>query len=164
MFPGTSNPQPAADVSSCAGQILINAGQANAATGDQGYQDCITSAEALASALGVSSSDILLESTGVIGRRIKIDELVAAIPKITQDLENSAEAAMHAAIAITTTDLVSKSAAIEVSALASRPSDVGLACQESCRQSCNWQQRAGSLLQIGPAQRPRPRWGLALTS
>ncbi|KAK9865988.1 hypothetical protein WJX84_002281 [Apatococcus fuscideae] len=104
--------------------ILINAGQANAATGDQGYQDCITSAEALASALGVSSSDILLESTGVIGRRIKIDELVAAIPKITQDLENSAEAAMHAAIAITTTDLVSKSAAIETS-IGGRPVRIG---------------------------------------
>ena len=95
-------------------QVLINAGQANAATGDQGYQDCITSAEALASALNVDSSDILLESTGVIGRRIKINELVTALQKLAEELEDSHEAAMHAAVAITTTDLVSKSAAIEV--------------------------------------------------
>ena len=106
-------------------QVLINAGQANAATGDQGYQDCITSAEALAKALNVDPSDILLESTGVIGRRIKIDELVQAVPKIASDLENSHEAAMHAAIAITTTDLVSKSAAIEVRPAPLQPSKAG---------------------------------------
>ncbi|KAK9864821.1 hypothetical protein WJX84_011709, partial [Apatococcus fuscideae] len=104
--------------------VLINAGQANAATGDQGYQDCITSADALASALGVDSSDILLQSTGVIGRRIKIDELVQAVPQIAADLENSAEAALHAAVAITTTDLVSKSAAIETS-IGGRPVRIG---------------------------------------
>lgn len=53
--------------------MLINAGQANAATGDKGYEDCIASAAALGSALGVDPSEILLESTGVIGRRIKLE-------------------------------------------------------------------------------------------
>ncbi len=45
-------------------QVLINAGQANAATGDQGYQDCLTSAKAVAEALGCQPEQVLLESTG----------------------------------------------------------------------------------------------------
>lgn len=45
-------------------QVLINAGQANAATGDQGYKDALATAEALASALGVTRDDVMLQSTG----------------------------------------------------------------------------------------------------
>lgn len=48
--------------------LQVNAGQANAATGEQGYQDSLASADAVAKALGVSRDDVLLESTGVIGR------------------------------------------------------------------------------------------------
>ena len=44
--------------------VLINAGQANAATGKQGYQDSLDSADAVAAALGVERDDVLLESTG----------------------------------------------------------------------------------------------------
>lgn len=39
-------------------QVLVNAGQANAATGDQGYQDCLTSAEALSSALQIPADQV----------------------------------------------------------------------------------------------------------
>ena len=45
-------------------QVLINAGQANAATGDAGYQDCLKSAEAVAQALGIDTDQVLIESTG----------------------------------------------------------------------------------------------------
>lgn len=58
-------------------QVLVNAGQANAATGTQGYADCVASAEAVAAAMGVPRDDVLIESTGVIGRRIKV--LMAAL-------------------------------------------------------------------------------------
>ena len=44
--------------------VLINAGQANAATGKQGYQDSLDSADAVAAALGIERDDVLLESTG----------------------------------------------------------------------------------------------------
>ena len=94
--------------------MLVNAGQANAATGDQGYQDCLASAEAVAAALGVPAGEVLLLSTGVIGRRIKMDALLAAVPRLAADLGSGAEDALHAAVAVTTTDLVSKSAALEV--------------------------------------------------
>eukprot|EP00959_Pyramimonas_sp_CCMP1952_P173011 3615584-Pyramimonas_sp.AAC.1 len=48
--------------------VLINAGQANAATGEQGWNDAVASAEALAEVMGMEAKDILLESTGVIGK------------------------------------------------------------------------------------------------
>ena len=48
-------------------QVLINAGQANAATGEKGYQDCHTSAKAVADALGCQPEQVLLESTGQQG-------------------------------------------------------------------------------------------------
>ena len=92
----------------------MNAGQANAATGELGYQDSLASADAVAAALGISRDDVLLESTGVIGRRIKMEPLLAAVPQLAGALGSSAEDAHRAAVAITTTDLVSKSAALEV--------------------------------------------------
>ncbi|KAK9811287.1 hypothetical protein WJX72_001202 [[Myrmecia] bisecta] len=94
--------------------VLINAGQANAATGAQGYQDCLDSAEAVSQTLGIEPDDVLLESTGVIGRRIKMEALLKSVPVLAERLGSSADDAHHAAVAITTTDLVSKSAAIEL--------------------------------------------------
>ena len=62
--------------------ILCNAGQANAATGDQGWADAVESALLLAEALNIPAESILLASTGVIGQRIKMDALRAGIPKL----------------------------------------------------------------------------------
>ncbi len=94
--------------------VLINAGQANAATGNAGWEDSLASAKAIAEVLGVEEDDVLLESTGVIGKRIKMDALLKGIPSIAQNLGRDQESGEQAAIAITTTDLVSKSCALEV--------------------------------------------------
>ena len=94
--------------------VLINAGQANAATGEQGYQDSLASAAKAAEALGCAPDDILLESTGVIGKRIMMNELLEAVPVLAANLGKGHADAHRAAVSITTTDLVSKSAAIEV--------------------------------------------------
>ncbi|KAI3435752.1 hypothetical protein D9Q98_001810 [Chlorella vulgaris] len=94
--------------------VLVNAGQANAATGAAGYQDSLASADAVAAALSISRDQVLLESTGVIGRRIKMEPLLAAVPQLAGALGSGPEDAHRAAVAITTTDLVSKSAALEV--------------------------------------------------
>ena len=102
-------------------QVLINAGQANAATGAPGYQDCLKSAEAVAQALGIAADEVLLLSTGVIGRPLKMDALLSSVPKLAGSLGSSPEHAHHAAVAITTTDLVSKSAALEVGSAVLRP-------------------------------------------
>jgi len=94
--------------------VLINAGQANAATGSQGYQDSLDSVAAVAEALGITTDEVLVESTGVIGRRIKMGALLESVPKLVAQLSDSPEDAHRAAVAITTTDLVSKSVALEV--------------------------------------------------
>jgi glutamate N-acetyltransferase/amino-acid N-acetyltransferase len=92
--------------------ILCNAGQANAATGDQGWADAVESARVLGQALNVPSESILLASTGVIGQRIKMEVLKGAIPELVAAA--SAKGGDAAAKAITTTDLVTKSIALEM--------------------------------------------------
>jgi len=91
--------------------ILCNAGQANAATGNQGWFDALESALAIAQALNISSESVLLASTGVIGQRIKMDALRSGIPKVVAALSDTGSDA--AAGAIITTDLVTKSIALE---------------------------------------------------
>jgi len=94
--------------------VLINAGQANAATGQLGWEDAVASTEALAPLLGIDTDDILIESTGVIGQRIKTQEMFAALPKLVESLAEDDTSGLAAATAITTTDLASKSTALKV--------------------------------------------------
>ncbi|KAL0309825.1 UNVERIFIED_CONTAM: Arginine biosynthesis bifunctional protein ArgJ, chloroplastic [Sesamum radiatum] len=99
--------------STTARAILINAGQANAATGDAGYQDVIECSHALAELLQLKPEQVLIESTGVIGQRIKKEPLLKSLPNLVNLLSSTVQGADSAAVAITTTDLVSKSIAIE---------------------------------------------------
>ncbi|MBD0334085.1 MAG: bifunctional ornithine acetyltransferase/N-acetylglutamate synthase [Cyanobacteria bacterium Co-bin13] len=91
--------------------ILVNAGQANACTGNQGWVDTVESAAAVAQALDIPGDSVLIASTGVIGQRIKMDALKAGIPSLVEAL--SEEGSDAAAKAIITTDLVPKSIALE---------------------------------------------------
>ncbi|HEY9645825.1 MAG TPA: bifunctional ornithine acetyltransferase/N-acetylglutamate synthase [Chroococcidiopsis sp.] len=108
--------------------ILCNAGQANAATGEQGWADALDSAQSLAEALGVPSESVLVASTGVIGQRIKMDALKAGIPALVAALSDQGSAA--AAKAICTTDLVPKSIALETT-IDGRPVRIGGICKGS---------------------------------
>ena len=99
------------DLKPSARAILCNSGQANAATGEAGTEDAIACAHALANTLNIAPSAILLASTGVIGQRIKMDALLAAIPTLVAAASH--EGGDTAAKAIMTTDLVSKSIALE---------------------------------------------------
>ncbi|XP_004495013.1 arginine biosynthesis bifunctional protein ArgJ, chloroplastic [Cicer arietinum] len=101
------------DNSNTARAVLTNAGQANAATGEAGYHDVIECVDNLAKLLGVKPEEVLVESTGVIGQRIKKGALLNSLPILVNSLSSSVEGADSAAVAITTTDLVSKSVAIE---------------------------------------------------
>lgn len=91
--------------------ILCNAGQANAATGEQGWLDTLESAMMLGQALNIPSESVLIASTGVIGQRIKMDALKAGIPNLVAAVSETGGDA--AAKAICTTDLVPKSIALE---------------------------------------------------
>lgn len=92
--------------------VLINSGCANACTGDQGMQDARTSAKAVADALGIDESLVLVCSTGVIGMLMPIDRLTAGAKKAVQTL--SREGSDDAAHAIMTTDTVEKQVAVEL--------------------------------------------------
>ncbi|OUL17794.1 bifunctional ornithine acetyltransferase/N-acetylglutamate synthase [Nostoc sp. T09] len=102
--------------------ILCNAGQANAATGSQGWFDALESAMTVAQALNISSESVLLASTGVIGQRIRMEQLKAGIPKLVAALSETGSDA--AAAAIITTDLVTKSIALETT-IGDRPVRIG---------------------------------------
>ncbi len=102
--------------------ILCNAGQANACTGEQGKQDALASTVALAEALAVAPEHILIASTGVIGQRLKIDTLTAGIPPLVAAL--TADGSDNAARAIVTTDLITKSIALETQ-IGDRPVRIG---------------------------------------
>lgn len=108
--------------------ILCNAGQANAATGEQGWEDALSSAKALAEAINVPSDSILLASTGVIGQRIRMDALLSGIPQLVAAASETGSDA--AAQAIVTTDLVTKSIALETT-IDDRPVRVGGICKGS---------------------------------
>ena len=110
------------DAKSTARAILCNSGQANAATGEAGWEDALASANALAQQLNIAPEAILLASTGVIGQRIKMDALVAGIPGLVAAASH--DGGDTAAKAIMTTDLVSKSIAFETT-IGDRPVRIG---------------------------------------
>jgi len=92
--------------------ILVNAGQANACTGPQGWQDAVESCRQVAAALQIPVESVLVASTGVIGQRIRMAALTAGIPKAVAALSPTGSDA--AAKAILTTDLAAKTIALEM--------------------------------------------------
>ncbi len=90
--------------------VICNSGNANACTGARGLRDARRMADAAARALGISSREVAVASTGVIGLPLPIDEIVGAIPVLARSL--SARGSLGAARAIMTTDTVPKEAAV----------------------------------------------------
>ena len=91
--------------------VLINSGQANACTGDSGLIDSQRATQALADHLGLTSDQMLICSTGVIGVPIPMKVLLAGLDPLVEALAEDGGAA--AAAAILTTDLVPKQIAVE---------------------------------------------------
>ncbi len=92
--------------------FLVNAGQANAQTGDAGLNDCRTLAENLGASLNFSPEEVLLASTGVIGQPINMPPFLAALPQLTAGLKT--DGLNDFAQAIMTTDTFAKTAGKEV--------------------------------------------------
>lgn len=102
--------------------IICNAGQANASTSEAGRQDMVAMLQGAAQALNIDSQQILVASTGVIGQRIRLEPLLSNLPILVSQLSSTGSAA--AAQAITTTDLVTKSIALET-LIGDRPVRIG---------------------------------------
>lgn len=92
--------------------ILVNSGNANACTGQKGYDDAIEMQKYCAEVLNLSPNQVLISSTGVIGKLLDMDKLLAGIKKISKGL--SENGGLLAAEGIMTTDKVIKSYAVEV--------------------------------------------------
>ncbi len=92
--------------------IIANSGNANACA-PQGEENAERMCAAAAGALGCRAEDVLVSSTGVIGQRINVEAIEAAVPALCAALERSEEASDAAGHAIMTTDTVKKEAAVE---------------------------------------------------
>ncbi|MDU5569162.1 bifunctional glutamate N-acetyltransferase/amino-acid acetyltransferase ArgJ [Actinomyces sp.] len=92
--------------------VLLNSGNANACTGEQGRKDVEACVNELSLAAGVDQAKIAVCSTGVIGEYLDTAAITRAIPALVSGLEVSG--ATSAASAIMTTDTVPKEVQIEV--------------------------------------------------
>jgi len=86
--------------------IIVNSGNANCCTGEQGIRDAETMARVAGSELGISEDLVLVASTGVIGEPLPIEKINAAIPPLVNSLQS--EGIPNLARAIMTTDTVPK--------------------------------------------------------
>jgi glutamate N-acetyltransferase/amino-acid N-acetyltransferase len=91
-----------------AAAVVLNSGNANAATGDAGRGDALRMCELTADGLGVAPSDVLVCSTGLIGIPMPMAPVETGIPKLVGDLTSGADAGHRAAEALMTTDTVRK--------------------------------------------------------
>tara|TARA_B100000787_G_scaffold104965_1_gene77833 strand:+ start:219 stop:1445 length:1227 start_codon:yes stop_codon:yes gene_type:complete len=92
--------------------LLVNSGNANAGTGQQGLKTAIACCEAIASQVNEITQAVLPFSTGVIGEQLPLDKIKAAMPKLVAALE--AERWLEAAQGIMTTDTVAKAVSTQV--------------------------------------------------
>lgn len=86
--------------------LLINSGNANAGTGDRGYQAAILSCQAVAHISGLAEIDVLPFSTGVIAAPLPVEKVQQAVPDLYYQLDT--EAWLDAAQGIMTTDTLPK--------------------------------------------------------
>ena len=92
--------------------VVVNSGIANACTGQEGFDACKKTADAVEKCLKVPYSSALVASTGVIGMQLPVDKLVAGVEKMSKTLDGSQEAGTEASKAIMTTDTVNKEVAV----------------------------------------------------
>jgi glutamate N-acetyltransferase / amino-acid N-acetyltransferase len=95
--------------------VLVNSGQANAATGARGDADAVAATADAARSLDIDPSELLACSTGVIGEPMHMNQLLDAIPELVSRLEpNGGEAFAQA---ILTTDTVDKCATADAGSI-----------------------------------------------
>ena len=92
--------------------ILANSGCANACTGEQGLKDAKLSALVTAGELGIDPRHVLVASTGVIGRPLPMDRLLAGLKSAKAALGRTAAHGLAAEKAVMTTDTRPKEACV----------------------------------------------------
>jgi len=85
---------------------ILNSGGANACTGPQGFADTHKTAEHVGQLLGISSGEVVVCSTGLIGELLPMAKILSGINRIAEELNE--DALSDVAQAIMTTDSVAK--------------------------------------------------------
>ena len=86
--------------------VVLNSGGANACTGPQGFADTHRTAEHVGQLLNVSSAEVIVCSTGLIGELLPMDKIISGLDSISENLSN--DGLQSSAQAIMTTDSVPK--------------------------------------------------------
>ena len=110
--------------------VVINAGIANACTGEEGMRYCRQTAEKVGELLPVPKDQVLVASTGVIGMQLPMERICAGIETMVPALSGETESGHAAAQAIMTTDTHEKEIAVEVM-LGGVPVTIGGMCKGS---------------------------------
>jgi glutamate N-acetyltransferase/amino-acid N-acetyltransferase len=108
--------------------VAVNAGNANAVTGSRGMDDARRMAQVAAEAAGVPVDEVIVASTGVIGRFLPMERVESGLRAAGREL--SAQGDGQAARAIMTTDTRPKEVAVEI-AVEGRPIRIGGMCKGS---------------------------------
>lgn len=90
--------------------IIVNSGNANCCTGDQGMEDTKSMADFAASGLDIEKNSVLVASTGVIGEPLPLQKIEAAIPELNNTMSSSGFSDF--AHAIMTTDAMPKTLSV----------------------------------------------------
>lgn len=94
--------------------IIVNSGIANACTGEEGMQYCEETAQTAAEVFGIQKEQVLVSSTGVIGKQLSMEKIQAGIHMLAQAKGNDKLCGAEAAEAILTTDTHKKEAAVQL--------------------------------------------------
>jgi len=92
--------------------LVVNTGNANAGTGVAGDADALATCVALAQELGLSSSQVLPFSTGVIGEKLPVEKIIKHLPEAVSALDSNGW--QDAAWGILTTDTCPKGASVQI--------------------------------------------------
>ena len=84
--------------------VIVNAGNANCATGREGFAASVRTVEETARRLNCRNQEIVVCSTGVIGVPLPVEKILRALPGITRNRRPSARSFAEFSLAICTTD------------------------------------------------------------
>lgn len=93
--------------------FVINAGNANACTGEDGFKAAEAMAKKTASELNIETTHVIVSSTGLIGEPFPTDDVINGIAECAEKLNNDTKAGTFTANAILTTDTFAKEGFLE---------------------------------------------------
>ena len=107
--------------------VIVNAGNANCATGAQGDSVSLRTVEETAKRLGLSQDEVFVCSTGVIGVQLPVEKILRALPSLAKNRRPSARSFAELSLAICTTDTRPKTASASFKMAGKRVHLVGCA-------------------------------------